>query len=167
MIFIIIIIILLFWIINYIIKKYEYFDINNYKKIMVNNNNKKLYKISLDKNIQIYRDDCFYKCNKEDCIKLDNKVKLMEKCMKCNLQDNKCFNKSIIGGNCDDCSIKNIEDKIDCLSIENYGCVNPDNINDFKENKGIEPYYIEIPDSNVNSPYNKKCVFCWDIMDNI
>jgi hypothetical protein len=66
-----------------------------------------------------------------------------------------------------DCNIDNIEDKINCFSIENYGCPNPNNLNDLKINSGILPYYIEVPDNNVNSPFNKKCVFCWNLMDNI
>jgi len=145
----------------------ENFDTEEYKKLMLNNNKKNLYKIKLDKNIKMLRDDCYEKCNKQDCLLLDDKTKWLNKCVKCNLQDKKCFNKSIIGGNCDDCNIENIEDKLDCFSNENYGCPAPDNINDLNINRGIMPYFIEVPDNNVNSPFNKKCVFCWNLMDNI
>ena len=145
----------------------ENFNTEEYKKLMLNNNKKNLYKISLDKNIEILREECYDRCNKQDCEILDDKTKWFKKCMECNIQDKKCFNKSIIGGNCDDCNIDNIEDKINCFSIENYGCPNPNNLNDLKINSGILPYYIEVPDNNVNSPFNKKCVFCWNLMDNI
>jgi hypothetical protein len=145
----------------------EYFDTEEYKKLMLNNDKKKLYRIMLDKKIEILRDECYERCDKKKCILLDDKTKWLEKCLKCNIQDKKCFNKSIIGGNCDDCDVDNIDEKLDCLAIENYGCPNPNNLSDLSVNDGIKPYYIEVPDNNVNSPFNKKCVFCWNIMDNI
>jgi hypothetical protein len=134
---------------------------------MLNNYQEKLFKISLDKNMKIYYDECFDKCNKEECIKFEQKKKLLDKCIKCNMKNKKCFNKSIIGGNCDDCDIENISDKENCLAIENYGCPNPNNLNNLKINTGVLPYYLEVPDNNPNSPFNKKCVFCWNILDNI
>ena len=39
--------------------------------------------------------------------------------------------------------------------------------NNLQVNKGVSPYYVEVPDDNINSPYNKKCAFCWNILDNI
>lgn len=145
----------------------ENFDLKEYNEIMLNNNKKKLYKIGLNNDIKIYHDDCYDKCNKEECIKFENRKQLLEKCLKCNLQKNKCFNKSIIGGNCDDCQVEDIKDKEDCLAINNYGCPNPNNINYLEINSGVEPYYLEVPDNNPNTPFNKKCVFCWNILDNI
>ena len=142
----------------------EYFDINTYKEIIKNNDKKNIYKIGLNKDISIYKTDCYDKCSKTDCIKLDNMTKVLEKCMKCNSQKKKCFNHSIIGGTCDDCNIENENEKLNCLHIQNYGCTNPNNIFD---NNGVEPYYIQIPDNNLNSPYDKKCVFCWNLLDNI
>ena len=134
---------------------------------MLDNNKEKLYKIELKNDIKIYRDDCFYKCDSKSCIQLDEKKKLLNKCLKCNSQKNKCFSKSILGGICNDCSIENIEDKINCYEIGNFGCVNPNNLNNIQNNIGTEPYYIEVPDNNPNSPFDKKCVFCWNILDNI
>jgi len=163
-----IIIILLFLLINYIISKKEYFDITEYDNIMLNNyynNFNNLYKIGLNKNIPIYRDECFDKCNAEECIKLEEKRKWLKKCNECNKIEGKCFHKSIIGGNCDDC-LPN-EEKIDCYNIDNFGCTTPSNINNLQVYNGIEPYFLEVPDNNPNSPYNKKCVFCWDIMDSL
>ena len=106
-------------------KNYENFntnivDINTYSNIMLNNDKKKLYKIGLDDNINIYEEQCFEKCDKTSCIKLENQKKILDDCLKCNSQKNKCFNKSIIGGNCDDCNNINIEDKLDCLDIKNF-----------------------------------------------
>jgi hypothetical protein len=169
-IIIILIILIIFYLINkifYINLNKEYFDIDEYKKKMLENNNKKLYKLSLNSNIKILSEDCDDKCNKADCIKLKQRSKLLDKCIQCNSQPNKCFNKSIIGGNCDDCDITDINKKMNCSNIENYGCPNPNNLNTLEINEGIQPYYIQIPDNNVNSPYNKKCVFCWNILDNI
>lgn len=165
---IIIILFIILFNVNYInYENFNVFDNNTYKNIMLNNNEKNLYKIGLDKNVQIYRDDCFQKCDSQSCIKLDQKRKILNKCLKCNSQKNKCFNKNIIGGVCDDCSAENSEDKINCYEIGNFGCVNPNYLNNIQNNIGIDPYYIEVPDHNINSPFNKKCVFCWNILDNI
>ena len=118
----------------------------------------------IGKNIDIDMEDCFKKCNSTDCIQMDNRAKVLDKCLKCNAQEGKCFNKSIIGGICDDCENIKPEDKIDCFNIQNFGCTNPYN---FDDNKGTFPYFIEIPDNNPNSPFNKKCIFCWQFQDNI
>ena len=65
-----------FVLLNYILtvneKKniYEKFEIKKYKEVMLNNNNEKLFKISLN-NIPILEEDCFSKCDKANCIKLD------------------------------------------------------------------------------------------------
>jgi hypothetical protein len=166
LIFLIIIIILLLWKNN--IESYENetinININKYKDIMFNNNKKNLYKLALNDNIKIFQEDCFDKCDKSSCIKLYDKKKILNECLKCNIQNNKCYNKSIIGGNCDDCNVKNIEDKLDCYDVNNFGCANPKNIN---YSVGVDPYYIQLNENNISSPYNKKCVFCWNILDNI
>jgi hypothetical protein len=143
----------------------RFFDISEYKNKMFNNNDtKNLYKISLADNVKLYEEDCFQKCDRENCIKLSDRINSLEKCLKCNLQKNKCFNKTIINGSCDDCDGVEYNDKVNCLDISNYGCVNPKNIN---LHHGVKPYYIEVDTNNVESPYNKKCVFCWDLTDNI
>lgn len=162
----IVLIILIFYIINNLIlsKIKEYFNLYEYQNIMVANNEKKLYKIGFNNNIKIYEEDCFDKCDLENCIKLNDRTTLLDKCLKCNAEENKCFTKSILGGNCDDCKNIKEEDKLDCHDINNFGCPNPKNID---LNKGIKPYYIQINDSNVNSPYDKKCVFCWNIPNEI
>jgi hypothetical protein len=139
-------------------------EIKKYKTIMLDNNKKKLYKIGLNDSITVTDEDCYDKCDQSNCIKMSDKKKLLNECLKCNIQKNKCYNKSIIGGNCDDCNIENIEDKLDCYDVKNFGCPNPKNLN---YSVGVDPYYIQIKDNNINSPYNKKCVFCWNILDNI
>jgi hypothetical protein len=148
---------------NYLEPK-RFFNISDYKNKMFNNNGQKLYKISLSDDVKIYEEDCFEKCDRQNCIKLNDRIDSLQKCLKCNLQKNKCFNKSIINGNCDDCDGVKYEDKVNCLDIHNYGCVDPKNIN---LNQGIKPYYIEIDTNSVETPYNKKCVFCWNLTDNI
>ncbi len=167
---VIFVLLILYTFIHFLNKIYinkEDFEIKKYKEIMLHNDKKKLYKISLSEETEIMREDCNEKCNAQECIKLHEKTKLLGECIKCNMQKGKCYEKSIIGGVCNDCDIENIEDKINCLGIDNFGCVNPTNLNDIGINSGIEPYYIEVPDNNPNSPYNKKCVFCWNILDNI
>jgi hypothetical protein len=133
-----------------------------YKTIMRDSKQSEIYKISLDKNISLNQEDCYDKCEKSECIKMDAMKDVLKKCTQCNSQKNKCFNRSIIGGTCDDC-IDN-QTKMDCYDIQNFGCTNPYNIND---RKGVEPYYIQVNNNNVNSPYDKKCVFCWNLLDSI
>jgi len=158
-------IILIFYIFNNILLfKKEDFNLIEYQNIMVANNEKKLYKIEFNDNIKIYEEDCFDKCDLANCIKLNDRTTLLDRCLKCNSQENKCFTKSVVGGNCDDCKNVKDEDKLDCLDINNYGCPNPKNID---LNKGIKPYYIQINDTNPNSPFDKKCVFCWNIPNEI
>ena len=141
----------------------EHFELDEYKKLILNNNKEKLFKIGLNKNIKIEREDCFLKCGKTQCIELDARTKVLDKCMKCNSQKNKCFKKSIIGGVCNDCD-ETTETKIECNAITNFGCTPPDNLD---SNNGVEPYYIQMPDNNINSPFNEKCVFCWNFSSEI
>ena len=135
---------------------------SNYKNIMRNSDQSKIYKISLTPDFELNQEDCYDKCDKTECIKMDSMTDVLKKCNKCNSQKNKCFNRSIIGGTCDDCVES--DTKMDCYDIQNFGCTNPYNLND---RKGVPPYYIEMNDSNINSPYNKKCVFCWNLLDSI
>ena len=129
---------------------------------MFNNDKRKLYKVGLSDNINILEEDCFDKCDQSNCVKMLNQKKILNDCLKCNIQKKKCFNKSIIGGNCDDC-MKG-ETPIDCLRTDNFGCTNPANFNSFN---GSYPYYFELPDYNITSPLDQKCVFCWQIEDQI
>lgn len=140
----------------------ELFDINTYKKIMLNNDQKKLFNIQLEEDITLYKEDCRSKCNYIDCFRFDQLQNSLKKCLECNSQNGRCFNNSIIGGNCDYCTSE--DEKMNCYDINNFGCANPENL---QSNDGIEPYYIEVPDNNINSPFDKKCVFCWNILDNI
>ena len=132
----------------------ELFDISD---------NRQLYKLKIREDTLIQTEDCDDKCDKSNCIKLKDKLKVLNNCVKCNKQRNKCFNKSIIGGNCDDC-IGDEENKIDCYDIRNFGCNDNNNL---QINKGVSPYYIQVPDNSVNSSYDMKCAFCWNILDNV
>ena len=138
-------------------------SVDEYAKTLKNNNKKELFRIGLAPNTKIYNKDCDLKCDNKNCKILNEMSKNLDKCLKCNATENKCFRKSIIGGNCDDCD-KSIEDKLDCYNIFNFGCVPPDNLDSVN---GVKPYYIQIPETNPNSPFNKKCVFCWNILDNL
>ena len=137
-------------------------SINSYKNIMLNNNEEKIFDISLSEDIGIETENCYDKCDKQNCIKLDERKKILNNCLKCNSQKNKCFKKSIIGGICDDCSIDT--NKLNCYDINNFGCPNK---NDINNNIGTEPYYFKINDNNISSLYDKKCIFCWNIFDNL
>ena len=87
--------------INKYIINLEHFNvsINEYKTIMLENDTEKLFKLSLnEETMPILEEDCFQKCDKANCIKLDQQKKTLEKCLQCNRKKNKCFSKSIIGG---------------------------------------------------------------------
>jgi hypothetical protein len=138
-------------------------SIDEYTKIMMDNNDQNIYRIGLSDNLPINSEDCFEKCDKENCIKMIEMNRILEKCVKCNSEKNKCFKKSIIGGVCNDCN-ETTDEKINCYDVKNFGCPNPKDIN---YDIGVKPYYTQINDDNINSPYDKKCVFCWNILDNI
>ena len=163
-----IILFIIFYIMSYQNMHIDHYDNlytpSEYKSKMLNNNKTKMYKLELEKSTSIYTEDCYEKCNAKECMKLDEKKKILNKCLQCNIQKNKCYTKSIIGGTCNDCKTEDIKDKIDCYDVNNFGCFPPDNIN---SNKGVSPYYIQVPDDNINSPYDEKCVFCWNILNNI
>jgi hypothetical protein len=133
-----------------------------YKQLMLNNNKEKLYKVGLSENTPIYTEGCFDKCDDKSCKIMYERKKNLDKCLQCNSNEKKCFRKSITGGNCDDCMDN--EKQIDCLDIYNYGCVPPNNLNLVR---GVDPYFIQIPDNNPNSLYDQKCVFCWNILNGI
>ena len=138
-------------------------SVKDYSYLMKNNNEENLFKVGLSLNTPIYTEDCFEKCDNKSCKILYERDKNLNKCLQCNATKNKCFRKSIIGGNCEDCD-ETKEDKSDCNNIYNYGCVPPYNLNSVE---GVKPYYIQVADNNPASPYNKKCVFCWNILNNI
>lgn len=138
------------------IEYYKNISIDEYHKIMRDNNNLKIYKIGLNDNLTINREDCFEKCDNAECTKMLEMDRILKKCISCNSQKNKCFTKSIIGGTCDDCN-ENKDEKMNCYDIQNFGCLNPKDLNN---KNGVEPYYIEINNK-------KKCAFCWNILDNI
>ena len=148
---------------NKYLESFQNVSINEYNKMMLNNDDKKIYNIGLSDNLPIDSEDCFDKCDKASCVKMHEMNRILQKCINCNATKNKCFKKSIIGGVCNDCD-ENETDKIDCYDVKNFGCPNPKDIN---YDIGVQAYYTEINDDNVNSPYNKKCVFCWNILDNI
>ncbi len=165
-----IVMLIIIFILLTILYKYNienFIDIKTYNKIMLDNNKKHLYNIALNKNIKINREDCTKQCNEQQCLILEERIKRYDECTKCNSQYKKCYNKSIIGGNCNDCEITDIKDKMNCGEIDNFGCPHPQNLNNITIDNGVKPYYIQIPDNNVNSPFNKKCVFCWNILDNL
>jgi hypothetical protein len=165
---IIFIIVILFFIIVYITTEFnkEYFDneikeytLNDYKNLMLNNDKKKLFKKALNKNLKRRRKDCLSTCDDRECIKLEEMHKLLKKCIKCNKNKKKTFKKSIIGGTCDDYDGKQ-DEKLDCYDIMNFGCINPDDID---SKKGVFPYYVLLNDNNINSSFDKKCAFCWQL----
>lgn len=116
-----------------------------------------LTKYKIRKN-EIKYEDCFEKCDTQKCMQMIEQTKQYEKCFKCHKNKNKCYRKSIIGGNCDDCLEG--EKQIKCNDIKNFGCLNYNNLYD---TNGVKPYYVEAKYENPNSPYNSQCIFCFDL----
>jgi len=100
-------------------------------------------------------------CDARECINMNERNKILDKCLKCKAE-NKCFHKSIIGGNCDDCLENEIP--MDCYHTSNFGCTNP---RDFNSKQGTHSYFVLSNDDDVNSLYNKECLFCWNIENNL
>lgn len=138
------------------------FDFDSYGKYMMENQNRKLVRPRLTKDIPIETEDCESKCNQRACIQMAEQKRVLNECLKCNAQKNKCYAKSIIGGVCNDCDDSEITGKMDCLNILNFGCINPYNID---SNNGVEPYFIQMPSDTVTSPFDTDCVFCWQLKD--
>lgn len=106
-------------------------------------------------------DACDLKCGAEECKIMKEMKKNLTKCVECH-QKGKCFHKSIVGGNCDDCLEG--EKPINCSDTREFGCAPPHNIQSYD---GSLPYFISVPSENLNSPYDKKCIFCWQFSDYI
>ena len=164
--YIFLILILLILILNFV-NKYliEYFQNDITKKefddLMINNKKSdynKLYNVSLGNKIKIQRKDCFRKCDYQNCVELYDKIQNYEKCKKCQEDNSKCYKDLITYGGCDNCS-KYVK-KNKCNSVDKYGC--PD-YNNLYNNNGVKPYFIEVPSKSSNSPFDTKCVFCWNI----
>ena len=129
-----------------------------FDNFILKNAGKKAFNVGL-KDIKIQRENCFQKCDAENCIKLYMKRRNYHNCVKCQEKKGKCFNNDMYTmGNCDDCG-KNLK-KLNCHHKNNIGCTDPNNIYSLD---GIEPYFIEVPSQSANSPFDSKCVFCWQM----
>jgi hypothetical protein len=136
-------------------------SLDKYQDILLKDkDHKNIYKPSIPLK-ELKYEDCERQCDGRDCIKMRERKKTLDKCIKCK-EEGKCFKKSVIGGNCDDC--RKGETPIDCLRTDNFGCTNPANFNNFD---GSYPYYFELPDYSISSPLDQKCVFCWQIEDQL
>jgi hypothetical protein len=118
-------------------------------------------KPSFASNIIPEEEDCYELCNAKECINMQERNKILNSCLKCS-EEKKCFHKSIIGGNCDDCAEN--ETPINCYDTRHFGCTNP---RDFNSYDGVHSYFVLSNDDNVNSLYNKECLFCWNIEENL
>jgi hypothetical protein len=149
------------------IRKYNIYEIEKFSnivlsqkkfnKFILNKTSNTSYKVGL-KDVKIQRENCFDKCGAEDCIKLYMKTKNYKRCTECQKDENKCFNKLYTLGDCNMCG-DNLK-RMNCNHKNDIGCTDP---NDIFGLEGVEPYYIEVPSNNSNSPFDKKCVFCWQL----
>jgi len=140
----------------------EDFNLQNLRQLLTNNLNRNVVTVMKIPPEQIKTEDCALKCDAKSCNMMEEMKKNLTKCIECHKNPKKCFHKSIVGGNCDDCVEG--EEQINCSDTRNYGCSPPHNIQSYD---GTLPYYIQIPDDNLNSPFDKKCVFCWELNEYI
>ena len=128
----------------------EYFKVEytkkEFDKMILNKKSYDLYNLSLGDKVKIQRENCFKKCDYENCVKLYNMRENYRKCNNCQMDKDKCFKDLITYGGCDDCS-ENVP-KNKCSSLTKYGC--PD-FNNIFSNKGVEPYFIDLLDNFVGS----------------
>ena len=136
----------------------ENFKNLNYLNNLFLNNQKSIFKVNIKKEKKDI-DECYKKCNSNDCYKLEIMKKNYNKCISCQKNKNKCFNNLIQGGNCESCS-NNLK-KFDCYNLNNFAC--PDLSNVYNK-KGVQPYFLEIKNKNlINNPYDQSCLFCWNL----
>ena len=131
-------------------------DFNSY--LLDNYKSNKIFNVKVIKNKQDLN-ECFKKCDFENCIKLKLMKENYDKCISCQKNDSKCYNKLLYEGRCDPCG-KNLE-KTNCSDINNFACPN---LKDIYNINGIEPYYLQVNNKeNITSPYKQSCLFCWNL----
>jgi hypothetical protein len=140
----------------------ENFDLQQWKNTLKNNLLNSVATIMTVPPNEVRTEDCSLKCDAQNCQIMNIMKKNLTECIECHKNPKKCFRKSIIGGNCDDC-LPN-EQQINCKSTKEFGCTPPHNIYSYE---GTLPYYIQVPDDNLNSPFDQKCIFCWQIHEYI
>jgi len=126
-------------------------------------NKNTLYKVNLKKQKLTNINECFKKCNFQDCLKLKKMQEKYNQCMTCQIDDNKCYQNLLDNGNCQSCG--NVLNKFNCQDLNYFSCPQ---INDIYNKKGKEPYYLEIINQHdITSPYDQKCLFCWNLKNYI
>ena len=132
-------------------KQFNSYLLDNYKS-----NN--VYKVKIIKNKEDI-DECFKKCDFENCIKLKLMKENYDNCAKCQTDSTKCFNKLLTKGRCDPCG-ENLK-QMNCQNTNDFACPNLKNVYNYD---GDEPYYLQINnDENITSPYKQSCLFCWNL----
>lgn len=156
-IFILLIITILYYYLNNYVNT-EYFNNIKHLNNLFLNNQKSLYKVNILKDKKDI-DECYKKCNSNDCYKLEVMKKNYENCLSCQNNESKCFNNLVKGGICESCG--DVLDKFNCNNLNNYACPN---LNDVYNKKGIQPYFLEVKNQNLkNNPYDQSCLFCWNL----
>ncbi len=149
---------------GFFIEYFEKKEISNpieYSALLYKNlENGILTKLKLhDKDVR--REDCDEKCGAKECKIMYERRRNLDECKKCHKSgSNKCYRKSITGGNCEDCLEG--EKQIKCEDVSNFGCVNPQN---FFSKIGVDPYYVIKTSFSQNGDISQECRFCNDFTD--
>lgn len=131
-----------------------------YKNILLKNiENGILTKMKI-KPSDVQREDCPEKCGEKDCKIMFEQKRNLDSCNLCHKNKNKCYKKSITGGNCEDCLEGDIQMK--CNDVSNFGAPNP---NDLFSKNGVDPYFVIKTTFSPNNDMNQECRFSYDLND--
>ena len=131
-----------------------------YKNVLLKNiENGILTKMKI-KPSDVQREDCPEKCGEKDCKIMFEQKRNLDSCNLCHKNKNKCYKKSITGGNCEDCLEGDIQMK--CNNIYNFGAQNP---NDLFSKNGVDPYFVIKTTFSPNNDMNQECIFSYDLND--
>ena len=148
---------------KFIFESFNDFSVNLNKKefnsyLLDNYKSNKVFNVNVIKNKEDL-EECFKRCDFENCIKLKIMKENYDKCVSCQKDDSKCYNKLLYEGRCDPCG-ENLE-KMNCANTNNFACPN---LKDIYNIEGTEPYYLQVINKeNITSPYKQSCLFCWNL----
>ena len=116
-----------------------------------------LYKLDPSQKIYTSVSDCNKYCSEKNCLKMQRRLYILNKCLECK-NKGMCLNNSQIEPTCTICSENTNKT---CLEDRSFTCPNPNNIYSLEQ---TPPYFIiNKVYNNINSSTNDSCTFCWNL----
>ncbi len=131
-----------------------------YKDLLLKNLERGILTKMKIKPTDVQREDCAEKCGEKDCKIMYEQKRNLDACNMCHKNKNKCYKKSISGGNCEDCLDDEVQMK--CNDVSNFGALNP---NDLFSKNGVDPYFVIKTTFSPNSDMSQECRFSYDLHD--